>query len=203
MPETNIMTDEAVFARACGGDELAFTTLYERWHRPIYRFALQMSGYPTVAEETVQEVFLALIRTPHLFDSAKGSLASYMFGVARHVVWRVLKKERIFVPLDDDHQDWQSDQGSYLSRIDEGHQIEELRKAILGLSKDAREVVVLCDLEEFSYEQAAQVLKCPIGTVRSRLHRARRQLIRRLKSTDAIETGKASDMVGRISYDLS
>ncbi len=169
-------TDEELLLRLQAGDELAFTLLYRRRQGAIYRFALHMTGNLVVAEDVTQEVFLALLTGRLRFDAARGPLAPFLFGVARN---RILKRLRglkeVYVEEDCSIHD------DLLGNLVRREAVEQVRRAVLSLPTVYREVVVLCDLEESSYEDAALVLECPIGTVRSRLNRARAMLAQKLK----------------------
>jgi len=169
------------------GDEEAFAALYRRRQPGIYRFALQMCGSQELAEDTAQEVFMVLMREVHTFDPARGSLSAFLIGVARHHVLRRLQRERFYVSLNET-----PDEGSLSSQVflttvgplDEMSRteaIEAVRRALLALPERYREVVVLCDLQEMSYGETAEILGCAVGTVRSRLHRGRALLIEKLR----------------------
>jgi len=179
------ISDSALLDRAAGGDEAAFTSLYRRRQAAVYRFALQMSGRPSVAEEVTQEVFLALIREAGRFDPRRGSCVSYLYGIARNHVLRFLERDRNYVAMEDEPESdsarWTSPEDT-LGRLTRGETIESVRRAVLSLPAIFREVVVLCDLHEMSYADAAAALGCAVGTVRSRLHRARGMLLERLKA---------------------
>jgi RNA polymerase sigma-70 factor (ECF subfamily) len=165
------------------GDELAFTELYGRRHQAIYRFALQMCGSQALAEDVTQEVFLILIRESHRYDPERGSLSSFLFGVARNNLLRRMQRERFYAPLEsEDREEKPSSQvvNGPLDDISRNETIAGVRRAVLSLPERYREVVVLCDLEELSYVETAEILGCAIGTVRSRLHRARALLIEKL-----------------------
>jgi len=178
--------DHDLLKRALGGDEASFTTLYRRRQGSVYRFALQMSGSPSLAEEVTQEVFLTVIRDAGRFDPERGSLLAYFYGIARNHVLRGLQRERSHVQLDDepdcDGSPWTAREDT-LGDLTRGETIESVRRAVLALPASFREVVVLCDLHEMSYVEAAAVLGCVVGTVRSRLHRARGMLLEKLKAT--------------------
>jgi RNA polymerase sigma-70 factor (ECF subfamily) len=166
------------------GNEGAFVTLYRRRQASIYRFVLHMSGSESLAEDVTQEVFLALIREEFGYDPAKGTLVGYLFGIARKLVLKALEKGRSDVPLDYETEDQPPQlcvQSDLFADIARKEGIEALRRAVLALPRRYREVVVLCDLEETDYADAAGVLNCPIGTVRSRLHRARALLLEKLQ----------------------
>jgi RNA polymerase sigma-70 factor (ECF subfamily) len=184
-------TDESLLLSARAGDESAFAALYRRRQAGLYRFALQMSGSESVAEDVTQEVFMSLLAAAHGFDAAKGSLSSYLYGAARHQVLRRLEKERSFVALADENDEACACDGKIssarqdpLAALARGETVEAVRQAVLALPVHYREVVVLCELQEMSYAEAARALGCAVGTVRSRLHRARALLVGRLKGLD-------------------
>jgi RNA polymerase sigma-70 factor (ECF subfamily) len=180
-------SDEALFRRATAGDEAAFAELYDRRQGAVYRFALRMSGSAAVAEDVTQDVFVDLIRDAAGFDPERGSLAAYLFGMARHRVLRRLQRDRAFVPIaedadDGDAADPASPAPDPLEELLRSRTVEGVRRAILALPLHYREVVVLCNLEEMNYAEAAEALGLAVGTVRSRLHRARELLVARLRS---------------------
>lgn len=185
--------DARLLARVCRGDAEAFTLLYRRHQTVIYRFALHMSGSSSIADDVTQEVFLSLMRDAHRFDAAKGTLIAYLYGAARHRVWRHVGRGEREVSLDATRDD----PGAFgalvpdqaldpLAVIARAETIEAVRQAILELPVHFREVVVLCDLQELDYAEAAQALGCPIGTVRSRLSRGRARLATALRKSGAI-----------------
>jgi len=177
--------DQELLRQLARGNQAAFNTCYERYQGPIYRFAWHMSGNQTSAEEVTQEVFLRLIHKPGKFDAAKGTLASYLFGIARNVVRRQMATSFLDVPLDDaelaDEAAFAAD-SDVLSDLDRQERVEWLQKSVLALPAPYREALILCDLEEMSYPEAAAVLDCPEGTVASRLHRARAMLKSRVQA---------------------
>src|SRR5437667_4069459 len=101
LPETS---DVDLLRRAMAGDEEAFARLYRRRQGSVYRFALQMSGRRSVAEEVTQEVFLALIREAGRFDPERGSVIAYLYGIARNHVLRCLERDRFYVPMEDERE---------------------------------------------------------------------------------------------------
>ncbi len=177
-------TDHSLLVRLRKGDEEAFVTLYRKRQGAIYRFALHMSGSASSAEDVTQEVFLALLREECGFDPARGTLSGYLFGIARKLVLRQMERSRGDIPLDGDDDTSApaelSVNDDLLGKLTHREGIEALRRAVVTLPRRYREVVVLCDLEEVDYAEAAVILACPIGTVRSRLHRARALLLEKL-----------------------
>ena len=166
------------------GDEQAFLRLYQARQAAIYRFALHMSGSPFIAEDITQEVFLALIRDSRGYDPEKGSLSGYLFGIARKLVLRSLERGRLDIAINEQEDERGfpdlSSSSDPLAELTHRETIENLRRAVLALPRRYREVVLLCDIEEVDYADAAAALGCPIGTVRSRLHRARALLLEKL-----------------------
>lgn len=180
-------SDSELLQAMRAGDEEALAALYRRRQPGVYRFALQMCGSQELAEDITQEVFMVLMREAHTFDPARGSLSAFLMGIARHHVLRRLQRERFYVSMNET-----PDNGSLsnqvlvttvgpLDEVSRAEAIESVRRAVLALPERYREVVVLCDLQEMSYGETAEILGCAIGTVRSRLHRARALLIEKLR----------------------
>ena len=184
MSEPPVETDDELLLRMRSGDEQAFTALYRRRQGAIYRFALHMSGSAATAEDTIQEVFLALIRDDCGYDPERGTLGGYLFGIARKLLLRHLDRRRTDVELDAEMDDLVLPDGAasadQLAALTRKEGIAALRRAVQTLPPRYREVVALCDLEEVDYAEAAFILGCPVGTVRSRLHRARALLLEKL-----------------------
>ena len=173
--------DQELLRKLARGDEKAFLGLYERYQGPLYRFALHMSGNQATAEEVTQEVFMLLIRKPKGYEPEKGSVAGYLFGIARNLTRRTLQRSRLDLPIDEEGPDSAGELAfasdlDLLAELSNAELLESLRRAVLTLPEQYREVVALCDLEEMSYGDAATVLECSSGTVASRLHRARAML---------------------------
>jgi RNA polymerase sigma-70 factor (ECF subfamily) len=156
------------------GDREAFTTLYRLHHPAVFRFALHMTGDRPQAEEVTQDVFVWLIDNSVKFDSERGELSAFLVGVTRRFLQKRYQKQKRFVPFERIHDRAQPEASAEPDT-------EDLRRAILALPPRYREVVVLCDLEGKSYEEASALVECALGTVRSRLHRARALLARKLR----------------------
>jgi RNA polymerase sigma-70 factor (ECF subfamily) len=174
------LTDAELLAQAACGEEDAFSALYDRRQGGIYRFALQMTGRREVAEEVTQETFIALTRELGRYDAAKGSVAGYLYGIARNLLLRSTGRDRAHVGLDD--AAIVPVDGGPLDQMLRSESGEAVRRAVLGLPEAYREAVVLCDLQELSYAEASEVLGCPVGTVRSKLSRGRELLARKLQA---------------------
>ncbi len=191
------LSDGELLTLLRAGDEGAFVTLYRRRQGAIYRFALRMSGSETIAEDVTQEVFMTLMRGDGHYDPSRGSFSAYLFGVARNQVLRRLEKDRLLSPIYDGDEDRDSAPPEILIAVDDPlgdltrkEMIASVRQAVLALPAHYREVVVLCDLQEMSYADASVALGCAVGTVRSRLHRARALLVEKLRAHRADEASK-------------
>ena len=179
--------DDVLLRRAAKGDEDAFTVLYRRHQAALYRFALRMTGNAWGAEEIVQDVFMTLVREPKKYDVERGSLAAYLYGIARNRVMKYLERLPREVALEEHNENGSRGGPGVINAVTPMHwavrqeRLEQVRAAVLELPPEFREAVVLCELEELSYEEASQRIGCPIGTIRSRLHRGRALLLAKLE----------------------
>ena len=179
--------DDLLLRRAAKGDEDAFALLYRRHQGALYRFALRMTGSAWGAEEIVQDVFMTLIRAPKKYDPERGSVGALLFGIARNRVMKHLERRPREVPLEEKNEDGTGagiilqDNFTPAMWVEKRERMHQVRAAVLELPAEFREAVVMCELEEMSYEEAAQTTGCPIGTIRSRLHRGRALLLAKLE----------------------
>lgn len=179
--------DDILLRRSARGDEEAFTQLYRRNQAQIYRFALRMTGHPWAAEEIVQDVFMTLVREPKKFDPSRGPLGAFLYGIARNRVMKHLERQPREFSLEQRNGEGEfkvfeaADERTPAHWAELRERRDCVRSAVLSLPPEFRETVVLCELEELSYEEAARVLECPVGTIRSRLHRGRALLLAKLE----------------------
>lgn len=178
------MDDVGWLERARRGDEVAFSKLFDRYQRSIYRYAAYMCG-PETADDVVQDTFLAVLRQRDRHDAPEKSVAGYLFGIARHVVMKRLGARGADMAVDLDDATAASlsdpDDPTPLDVLARAETIETVREAIRALPAERREAIVLCELQEMNYTDAAELVRCPVGTIRSRLHRAKAQLAQILK----------------------
>jgi RNA polymerase sigma-70 factor, ECF subfamily len=203
MSVTTESSDPELLERLAAGDADALAVIFRRHHGTVYRFSRQMLGSKETAEDVTQDVFVALVKSAGRFNPAVASLSTYLYGIARNMVLQRYKRGRLRVevnidaigPDDESALAVSSDPADTLSRAE---MTQQLRLAILRLPVRYREVVVLCELNGLSYEEAAAVAGCPIGTVRSRLSRARRMLIRRCRHLFDCDTDRAGSGERRV-----
>jgi RNA polymerase sigma-70 factor (ECF subfamily) len=203
--------DVELLRRLAAGDDDAFLEFYRRHQGGLYRYAVHMSRSPESAADIVQETFLTLIRHTGKYDEEKGTPAAFLFGIARNHLRKLHEKEGRYVPLAEELGKGHSSAGSadlghangnghspagrgqgemILEGLERAQIAGLLREAILTLPDHYREPVILCDLEGKSYSEAATFLECPVGTVRSRLNRARSMLLDKLRPA---RTGTRAD----------
>jgi RNA polymerase sigma-70 factor, ECF subfamily len=185
---------------AQGGNEDAFLLLYERLKNGIFRYSFFMTNSKSAAEEVTQEVFISLLRNAERYSEDLGEVGGFAFGIARNLVRRIGRAKRAFHPLparetiEDLPASLISAPEDVPRQLVRAEQIESLHSAIASLPEHYRQAVVLCDLCELSYAEAAARLECAVGTIRSRLSRGHALLARKLKptrttSTELRETG--------------
>jgi RNA polymerase sigma-70 factor, ECF subfamily len=190
------MDDASLVEALADGDCAAAHELYGRHCQPILRFAVSMTNSRAAAEDIVHDTFVELLYRPRNYDPARGSLRAFLYGIARH---RIASSARRSVgappqPPDEEGQAGAAVEagplelsavalaGTPQDETERAQEIELLRAAIGSLPLAYREVIAWCDLEEVPYATVANILDCPIGTVRSRLHRARALLAGTLQS---------------------
>lgn len=166
------------------GKEAGFRELYARYQGVLFRFALHMTGSAATAEDITQDVFMQLICKPGSFDASKGSLSAYLFGITRNLARASLRVTQPNLALDDlaEADMIQASDTELIDCLSSSEALDSLRKALLALPEQYREVVVLCDIEEMTYADVATVLECSAGTIASRLHRAHNILRAKLVS---------------------
>ena len=170
-------SDAAHAARLACDDVGALDALYRRHRAAVYRFALLWSGQPAVAADVTQDVFLHLLTHADGFDPGRGALLPWLLGIARNFVRRRTGAQHDTDPLPDDLEapsGLDAPEASSILRQD----LEALRRAIAALPPHYRDVVVLVELAERSYAEAAVICGCELNTVRSRLFRGRALLAR-------------------------
>ena len=187
MAASEHLSDEELIARSASGDRAAFAALYRRRRPDVYRFALLVCGCHSVADDVTQDVFMAVIHDAGRYRPDRSGVVPWLFGIARNHVRRTLHRRRRAVSLpDDDSAEARklAVDADPLAGLARSHHASALRRAVLKLPVKYREAVVLCDLQELSYADAAAALGCAVGTIRSRLHRGRVLLAARLRETD-------------------
>ena len=177
---------DAELAKGClAGDHAAWETIVRRHHQRIYNLAYRFTGRFDEAEDLTQEIFLKVYRSLSSYRPESGALITWIVRVARnHMIdhYRKFKVERSRTgPLEVEYEKAEENPPRYAGpaeALEKRELSERVHRALLRVSEDLREAVILRDLEEFSYEEIAEMLKVPVGTVKSRINRGRAELAR-------------------------
>ncbi len=174
-------TDEALVARIAQGDRLAMQVLYARRHVQVYRFVLRLVRNEAVAEDLISDVFLDVWRQAGRFQG-RSAVTTWLLGIARFKALSALRK-RPEAPLEDDAvdaiEDEADDPSTVLQKKDKG---EVLRRCLMALSPEHREIIDLVYYHEKSVEEVGEIVGIPEGTVKTRMFHARKKLGELLKS---------------------
>jgi RNA polymerase sigma-70 factor (ECF subfamily) len=182
----------ALMARLRRGDGSALEPIYRSEAGPVYRYALALCANAAWSADAMQEAFVTLASQPEAFDPLRGSLGAYLAGVARHHLlgrWREARRE---VEVEPDEDGPAALEGAPEARLIRTQDQAAVWRAIQALPWPFREALVLVDLQERAYVEAARIAGIEINTRRTRLHRARHRLAGLLQSEQPLERGAAS-----------
>ena len=191
------MEDVQLVRRCLGGDAAAWETIVRTHTRRVYNLCYRFTARREEAEDLTQEVFLRVFRTLASYDAAQGPLGVWLHRVARNLLidhYRATRRLKQEVSLDDtlpflEQKESAAPQPDHLFAR---HELSEtMQQALLRLSPELREAVILRDLQELDYKEIAQVLDVPEGTVKSRINRGRSELARLLKRLPGFENPEA------------
>jgi RNA polymerase sigma-70 factor (ECF subfamily) len=189
-------------------DEHAFLDLYDRHRRAVYRFLRHTTGSVDAAEELTQAVFVAILDAIcsgaiEQFDPEKGTLEGYLLGIARNLARKERRKIHRLVSLESAFEtpEWnrfleefcqENQKGDAETLLAVQAELRTLYRAILELPDHYRETIVLCSLQEKSYQEVAAILQCSEGTVASRMNRAKALLAAKLRGAAADEVNTSA-----------
>jgi RNA polymerase sigma-70 factor (ECF subfamily) len=180
--------DAELLTRCRNGDHAAWDMVVRQHHQRVYNFAYRYNGRFDEAEDLTQEIFLKIYRTLHSYKPELGAFETWMMRVSRNCVidhYRKLKTERRQTDsLEGEHEQVAETGNRFANPAEALHQrelSERVHGALLRLSGDLREVLILRDLEGFAYEEIVDIVRVPIGTVKSRINRGRLEMARMLR----------------------
>ena len=177
--------EEKLIEKAFNGDAAAFGKIYFLLRDPIYGFAFRMLGESSAAEDITQETFIFLIENSKKYQKERGSLLSFLCGVARNHIMHHLRKSGNSVEVSqeetDDYIESRDETGRDPLKILLEHELEiKVAEGIAKLPPLQREVIILREIQELSYEDIAKITGDDLNAVKVRLYRARRNLARRI-----------------------
>ncbi len=173
-------TDKELLDAVAQRDERAFDALYKRYNVSLYNYILRLIHRPHVAEEILQEVFLAVWEGAERFKK-RATVKTWLFRIAHHQAVSWLRRKREVLTPDGELPDHPVPPQTE-SRVIATWQADQVRAALDKLSPQHRAVLELVFVHEMSYAEIAEVLECPVGTVKSRVSYARRNLTGHLKA---------------------
>ncbi len=164
-------SDNSIMLRVRDGHPEELGVLFERHHVKLLNFFMKMTGDRSVSEDLVQESFLRILRYRDSFHGDEGEFTMWMYRLARSVGVDHFRRSvrRRTADLDDNVA---SDDPSPLDRIEEDQSAHLLKLSLLKLPPDKREVLVLHRFHFKKFTEIAAILDCPVGTARTRAHRA-------------------------------
>ena len=168
-------TDHQVMLAVRDGDVDQLGVLFERHHRALYNFFVRLTRDRSASEDLVQEVFIRVLKYRHTFRGDSQFLTwAYQIARRAHIDW--LRKKKPEAQWDDDKPEPVSSEPSVAQRIHEGQEQKLLKAAFARLPEDRREILVLSRYQGLQYDEIAKVLGCNVGAVKTRVHRANRDL---------------------------
>lgn len=180
--------DDAAIIEASIRDGSAFGEIFERHYDAIARYARRRVGEAT-GEEIAARTFMIAFEKRHRFDPAATSARPWLYGIATNLIRHHVRDERTHLAARRRLlvQPVEPDPNQDVVKLDAQRLRGELQDALLDLSRGDRDAFLLNVLAELTYEEVAASLAIPVGTVRSRIHRARKQLRERISSVAGIE----------------
>jgi RNA polymerase sigma-70 factor (ECF subfamily) len=184
--------DQELLDRCLAGEDSAWEALLKAYTRKIYNLCYRFTGRVEEAEDVTQEVFIKVFQTLKSYHAVQGSFATWLNRVARnHLVdhYRRARKDRVTSSLEDELPEAEQKPSPHMEptgQVESRERREVLQLALDKLSPDLREAVILRDLHDLDYEEIAQVLRVPQGTVKSRINRGRLELGRVLKRMEGM-----------------
>jgi RNA polymerase sigma-70 factor, ECF subfamily len=193
-PSADQLYERVLILRGQTGDEAAFAELVERYHVRLRYYLRKMLG-PDQADDALQEVWLDVFRAlPRLADP--GAFTAWLYRIARVRTYRVLRRRPPTQPLADVEPEAPEAEADFTAE-----EAAAIHAALDRLSPEHREALILRFVEDMSYEQIAAVAGVPVGTVRSRLHNAKRELRRLLERTNDHERDRTGPGFGGVRRD--
>jgi RNA polymerase sigma-70 factor (ECF subfamily) len=178
------LSEEVLVERSAAGDELAYGMLVRRYQARLFNFIRSMLRNEELAEDITQESFIKAFYSLSKLNNP-ASFKSWLFRIANNNTLDYLRKKRLPQVDVDEHlrESYVDDRGNPEEGVVSGARTRHIQEALGSLKKDQRAILVMCDLEGLSYQEIAEVLKIPFGTVQSRIFYARRKLREHLNTS--------------------
>src|SRR5580765_6146021 len=178
-------TPDSLIEQCLAGDQQAWETIVRQHRRKVFNVAYKFVGKHDEAEDLTQDIFLKIFKALRTFDR-RANFQTWLISISRNLCidhYRSVRKERETMARDVDASELSpvSRERSPLSQLEQVDLKQIIRQALAELPPALRQAVVLRDLQEFSYQEIADQLGLPEGTVKSRINRGRFELARQLR----------------------
>lgn len=177
--------NENLIEKALHGDMELFSAIYFALRGSIYGFVFRMVRENSLAEDITQDTFIFLLENTEKFDAQRGSLLSFLCGVARHKVMRYFRKHSTRSEYhEEDLNSFETAENSDLNQLEgllKKELTQKIEEEILKLPVLYREVLILREMEELSYAEIASITNTDLNQVKIRLYRARKKIAEELK----------------------
>jgi RNA polymerase sigma-70 factor (ECF subfamily) len=188
-PVSQATDTDALVERCLGGDQVAWEEIVQRHWRKVFNLAYKFVGRHDEAEDLTQDIFLKIFRALHTFDR-RANFQTWLISISRNLCidhYRSVRKERETMARDVDASDLTpaSRERSPYGELEQIDLRQLIKQALAGLPEALRQAVVMRDLKEYTYQEIADELGLPEGTVKSRINRGRLELARQLRRLQA------------------
>src|SRR5438093_1396640 len=202
-PSTTGDVTEALIRRCLRGDQAAWESIVRQYWRKVFNIAYKFVGKHDEAEDLAQEIFLRIFKSLDTFDR-RANFQTWLISVSRNLCidhYRSVRKEREVIDRDVDANELSpiSREPGQMAALEQRDRVVLLRQALAELPDTLRTAVLMRDIREMSYQEIADALRLPEGTVKSRINRGRTELarqIRKLRGEDFSPSGALSKRTG-------
>ncbi len=177
MSTSSSLSDQEILTNVAAKDDIAFKELYLRYNLPLFNYLLRLLHQTTIAEDLLQETFLAIWQGAERFRG-KSSVKTWIFRIAHNQAISWLRHHGKTQPITLNIEDMSlfSQEPSPEEAIIQMGQVTQIQTAINKLSQNHRSTVELTFVHGFSYKEIAEIMSCPVGTVKSRMNSALKYL---------------------------
>ena len=176
---------ETLIQRCLRGDQLAWELIVRQYWRKVFNIAYKFVGKHDAAEDLAQDIFLKIFKSLNTFDR-RANFQTWLISVSRNLCidhYRSVRKERETIDRDIDPNELSpaSHEISPMAHLEQRDRVVLLRHALAELPDTLKTAVLMRDIQEMTYQEIADRLKLPEGTVKSRINRGRTELARHVK----------------------
>src|SRR5438552_2331043 len=201
LPAASPDTTETLIRRCLSGDQAAWESIVRQYRRKVFNIAYKFVGKHEAAEDLTQEIFLRIFKSLDTFDR-RANFQTWLISVSRNLCidhYRSVRKERQTIDrgVDPNTLSPTSAEADPSAGLEQRDRVELLRQAMSALPETLRTAVLMRDIQELSYQEIADRLRLPEGTVKSRINRGRTELARQIRKLRGDDFGSSGAMLKR------